>query len=140
MRHQGGMEHNPSPFKIDRLDRRQAARLPMTIEVELHLPTGIRSAEVMDMSRTGAQLRLADPPSKGANTQLVWPDNAHYGTVVWSNAGVCGIKFDKAIAEEAVIKTADRNAAPRGPAAELGNIAVGKKRERHIGPSADHNS
>jgi hypothetical protein len=52
------------------LVRRHSRRLPVVVDVEVHLPRGRRTESTEDLSREGALLTFANPPAVGTMVQL----------------------------------------------------------------------
>ena len=54
-----------------------------------------RSGTLINISRTGAQVRLDDPPSKGSEVFLYVTTLQLFARVVWQNHEWCGLQFDE---------------------------------------------
>jgi len=74
--------------------RRQAPRESLPLPATLSTLRQTRSANVADLSATGARLRGADLPAIGDPVEL-WMDCVRaFGLVAWSKQGECGVEFD----------------------------------------------
>lgn len=113
---------------ISALERRDAKRALTDCPAELRLPSGIRSAQLYDISQTGAQLSLANPPPVGASALLKWGQHEYFVTVAWASATLCGVIFDRPISDDIVYESAQMPAPALGPAARVSNIALGGRR------------
>lgn len=87
--------------------RRGKARLRTQMAGELLLPYGRSQCLVLDLSQTGAQLELPDPPRAGADAILYWNGFELFGTVRWAGERQCGVSFDDTLAHDTVLKARD---------------------------------
>lgn len=72
-----------------RADEREQVGIPALL-VSL---TQRHPAILMEISTTGARVRVADPPKKGSEVFLVVEQLNIYGRIVWRSGEVCGLNF-----------------------------------------------
>ena len=125
---QADVMHAPPAECEEIQERRVSARIAIACPVEIRLPSGSRQAALVDMSKTGAKIRLADPPIAGAFVLLRWQDQECFATVNWLAGDICGLAFHRSISDEAIIPTLAANPIRRGPVAKLTRMEFGKKR------------
>ena len=78
--------------------RRSAARSAAPLIVVFTTRTQHHSAELADVSSSGARLRGADLPPMGEDLVLAIDEGIKaFGKVVWCDHGECGIEFDEPI-------------------------------------------
>ena len=75
--------------------RRSAARLDAPLTAVISTLTGSRSAELVDISATGARFRSNDPPDLCEELSLVVEGIHEFGEVVWSDGDVRGMRIDE---------------------------------------------
>ena len=91
------------------IHRRAHPRLNLGIEAKFISLDGPETVILQDLSATGAKIQLArdEPLSKGI---LVWMDYEVFGDILWRDAFLCGISFDRPISNSCLVAT--RAAAP----------------------------
>lgn len=111
-------------------ERRDFLEADASVPAEVHIPTGVRRGELSNLSRFGAELRVASPPAAGSPALVKWADQEVMGQIVWSRADCCGVRFDRLLSVAAVESSAAAAvAAPRtAPSASLGKIPLGARR------------
>ena len=114
--------------RVSALERRDAKRALTACPAELRLPSGSRTAQLFDISRTGAQLSLTDPPPVGASALLKWGRHEYFATVAWASPALCGVIFDRPISDDIVAESAQMPTPKLGPPARVANIALGERR------------
>lgn len=113
-------------------ERRDHARAEVSREVRLHLPSGIRTGYLLDLSRSGSRLELAPPPAVGTPALMRWDEFEAFGEVVWVRGETCGVRFDRLLPEATVDSTAEKPRVKSGPTASLSNIPVGARRSSRL--------
>jgi len=108
------------------IERRNAARIPVSCPARLRTCFGDRMGTLSDLSTSGARFLADDPPKEGTTALLEWEGHDAICRVVWSKSGMCGILFDRPIARHIVDKCAPP-AVSNEPPAELGNIPLGQR-------------
>jgi hypothetical protein len=109
-------------------DRRDFPRSDLSSDAELQTPSGARPGELTNLSRSGAQIEVAKPPAIGTPALIKWDGGEALGQIVWSRGNSCGIRFDRLLPEDAIQHSVEAAVRRTGPAAALGNIAVGRRR------------
>lgn len=107
-------------------ERRESPRTRLRAPVEVHLPAGVRRGVIIDISRSGLQVEIDNPPAVGAPTLIKWDDQEAMGQVVWSKVNSCGIRFARPLGEDEVETAAA--ALRTKPAASVTNIQSGQRR------------
>jgi hypothetical protein len=79
-----------------RSDTRKAANLLAVVKTTAKT----QSADLVDVSLTGAKLSGCDLPAVGQNLFIAFERVEVFATVVWSQAGECGIRFDEPISQD----------------------------------------
>ena len=86
-----------------KLGQRHSARMGLRMPAELVLAHQIVRAEIVNISRTGACLRLdALPPRAGATVILKLYELETLGTVAWTRSALCGLLFQRPLEPEAM--------------------------------------
>jgi hypothetical protein len=75
--------------------RRSAARLDAPMTVVISTLTGSRSAELVDISATGARFKSTNPPDLWEELTLVVEGINRFGTIVWSEGELRGMRFEE---------------------------------------------
>lgn len=81
-------------------ERRQIVRHPHVERVSLTTQWGTAAGSLMDLSTTGAQVRIPNglAPFEGDEVMLRLVDGHHLaGSIVWSERGALGIAFEQAL-------------------------------------------
>ena len=78
-----------------RIDRRAEGRTRIAYPAQLSLPGGNRQGQLVDISRTGAQMCVDSPPQAGASALLMWESHEVFCFVAWAKDGRCGLTFDR---------------------------------------------
>lgn len=79
-------------------ERREASRRPHAERIALTTQWGTLSASLMDLSATGAQVRMANGlvPREGGEAMMRLVDGHHLaGVIVWSRGEALGIAFEQ---------------------------------------------
>ena len=83
---------------------------------------------MINLSRSGAQLRVDHAPAPGSPALLKWEKFEAMGQVVWVRPDCCGVRFDRLLPETAIIESVE-SAEPRtGPVASVSRIPPGNRR------------
>jgi hypothetical protein len=95
----------PAPFRTEkrRAGRRREGRLRLGLLAKLELVCGNETCEVVDLSATGARLRVSKAPRVGNSCILLLDTIEAFGSIVWSSGQLCGMKFDERLLESALI-------------------------------------
>ena len=80
--------------------RRSAARSEGPLIAVFTTLQGSHSAVLADISSTGARLRGAQLPDMGEELLLSIDAVRAFGSVIWSEAGECGLVFDRPLAAD----------------------------------------
>ena len=84
--------------------RRTAPRAPVLLDAALLTMQCSRPVILVDVSKTGCQLRVNEPLKLGMEVWLKIPPADIFGTVVWCEGDHCGVEFDVPFADEDVVK------------------------------------
>lgn len=116
--------------QIAQSERRRSGRMLIAIPVALRTVSGLRECNMSNISDTGAKLEMEKPPVTGISGWLVMGEDEIYCTVVWSNEGTCGVEFERSLGPNRLKQVAGDQIEPQelGPAANRGNIQMGRKR------------
>lgn len=87
-----------------KVGRRTNLRVRLRIPAELILLNDNRRCILDDLSRCGARLTISPPPETGSNAILKCADLDVFGTVLWTRAGQCGLRFDRHLRQEVVVR------------------------------------
>ena len=82
--------------------RRVAAREPVLLNAALLTLRASRPVTLVDVSKTGARLRVREPLSQGQQIWLKINPIEIFGTVVWIDGEECGVLFDEPLADAEV--------------------------------------
>lgn len=118
--------------QVAQIERRRSGRLLIEIPVGFRTVSGLRECKMANISDTGAMLEMERPPVTGVCGWLVMGDDEIYCTVVWANERSCGIEFERALGPHTLNKIAGDQTRELGPAANRGNIQMGRKRSSLI--------
>lgn len=99
----------PDPFPERRIEPRTRVDHPAS----MLMPSGERPGRLHDISATGARFATENPPAKGVSAILDWKMHEVYCMVVWTKPGMCGVEFDKPIAQKVIDDLVE--ASPDGP-------------------------
>ena len=80
--------------------RRASARAPVLMSAAMHAVGTSQTVSLVDVSRTGAQLRIHAPLEIGKEVWLKAPPADMFGTIVWVDGDHCGVAFETALGEE----------------------------------------
>jgi len=108
------------------------ARAGMEVPAVLKLVTSEREGQLVNLTESGASIRVANAPPIGTTALLRWDGYEAFCRVVWCASGTCGLAFERPIPGGIVLRTTGRREA-RGPAAGLGNIPQGQRRQSRLG-------
>jgi hypothetical protein len=84
--------------------RRRKARLRVGIPAAIVTLDGRQEISLVDLSETGARLKVEDPAKIGSGV-LNWLGFEAFGSIVWRRGHTVGIHFDNPIAHEWVLTT-----------------------------------
>jgi len=93
--------------------RRAHSRLRLRLPTHLITLSGTHKAILTDLSVWGAKVINAGSPQVGEQAVLQWGPYEAFGTVVWSGAGACGLRFFEIVPPMVVVATRDLNDAER---------------------------
>ena len=79
--------------------RRVATREPVLLNAALLTLQTSRPVTLLDVSKTGARLRVREPLSRGQQIWLKINPSDLFGTVVWVEEEECGILFDEPLGD-----------------------------------------
>lgn len=74
--------------------RRRADRKPVLLNAALLTMVNSRGVILLDVSRTGARMKMPEPLERGQQVWLKLPDAEIFGVVKWIRGEHCGIQFD----------------------------------------------
>ncbi|MGX7895582.1 PilZ domain-containing protein [Tsuneonella sp. HG222] len=111
------------------MERRTAERREVSCPAALCTPYARLPGELSDISTGGACFRTPDSPRPGTMAMLDWDGREFMCRVVWSKKDMCGLSFDKPLPPELVGETVE-TWKPAEPAAAMGNIQMGARRNR----------
>lgn len=97
-------------YRQPEMHRRGHARLRLGIEAELMTLDGRKRVMLMDLSQSGARVRLSEP-GKLRQAVLYWIGFEAFGVVVWQDGRDIGLEFEVPIPEATVLAT--RNWQPK---------------------------
>lgn len=109
-------------------ERRSADRSRVSCPAQLHLTSGIRVGALWDLSTTGARIQMTEPPRPGAEALLRWQDYEAFCRVIWVAEDMCGLAFHRPLAPGMLDETLSEEERRTGPAAQVRNIPLGRKR------------
>ena len=81
--------------KSDGGGRRSAARLGAPLTAVVSTVVGSRSAELVDISATGARLKGANLPDLNEELSIIVEGVQAFGAIVWSDGDLRGMHFDE---------------------------------------------
>ncbi len=84
--------------------RRSSARLRLGIPARLQLFGGNRSCLLVDISRCGGKIGVAEPPAVGSGGILTCEELDVFCVVVWSTSDQCGLHFDELLSQQMLLK------------------------------------
>src|SRR5690606_41805934 len=99
-------------YRQPEMHRRGHARLRLGIEAELMTLDGRKRVMLMDLSQSGARVRLSEP-GKLRQAVLYWIGFEAFGVVVWQDGRDIGVEVEVPIREAAVL--APRSLPPEEP-------------------------
>lgn len=79
--------------------RRRTGREPVQLPASVTTMQTSLSVVMINVSRTGAKLRLAEPIRVGEDVWIKVPPIDCLAAVVWSGPELCGIRFDERLSE-----------------------------------------
>ncbi|HEV2043222.1 MAG TPA: PilZ domain-containing protein, partial [Sphingomicrobium sp.] len=82
--------------------RRAAQREPVLLNAALLTVRTSRPVTVVDVSKSGARLRVREPLFRGQQIWLKINPSDLFGTVVWVDGEECGVLFDEPLADAEV--------------------------------------
>lgn len=90
---------------LENVGRRSAPRLRLTIPAQLVTVSGTRRCVLLDVSRTGAQIGLANPMAVGDAGFLRFAELEVFGCVIRDGRGLNGLEFDVPLTDAEVLAT-----------------------------------
>ncbi len=87
--------------------RRRDSRLRLAIPARLETIHGTYPAALLDLSQSGAHIRVDEPLGKGVDAILFWLQFEAFAGVVWSTPTHAGLEFDELIAPAVLLDTRD---------------------------------
>jgi len=116
------------------IERRAVGRARTDCSVRLRTPGGDWHGRLWDLSEAGARVQVECPPAQGVMCLIGWLSNELFCRVVWSADDMCGVLFERPVSRAVVLETLGElepePEAPSGPAANVVNIPVGRRRGR----------
>lgn len=100
MRH---MNLAPAHNWLARFGRRKHLRYTVNLPARITTLEGWQTAELANLSASGAMIRIAPGTEKTGTLLLQWQGFSVFGLVVWSEIESVGVQFDKTI-DDYVIK------------------------------------
>jgi hypothetical protein len=88
--------------------RRKSQRARVLLSVAMHTVGASRTASLLDVSATGAKLRVRLPLRLGDEVWLSILSNELFGKVVWVGEEECGVTFETPIPEAIAAKLQQR--------------------------------
>ena len=112
------------------IERRAAGRARTDCPARLQTPGGSWQGRLWDLSESGARVQVANPPAQGVMCLIRWHSNEVFCRVMWSADDMCGLLFEKPIANSVVMETLGEPEpeGPKAPAASVANIPFGRRR------------
>lgn len=80
--------------------RRKAEREPVLLSAAMLTLGYSRPVVLINVSTTGARLRVPEPMRRGQEVWLKIPPAEIFGTVAWASEDRCGVKFDEPLSDE----------------------------------------
>lgn len=114
--------------QIAQTERRRGGRLLIEIPVGFKTVSGLRECHMANISDSGAMLEMERPPVTGVSGWLIMGADEIYCTVVWTNEKSCGVEFERSLGAHTLNQIVSGKARELGPAANRGNIQMGRKR------------
>lgn len=97
--------HAPFPPPLDKVGRRSAPRLRLSIPAKLVTVTQTVSCVLLDVSRSGAQVSLPDPLAPEDSCVLRFAACEVFAFVSRRGTGLNGLHFEEPLDDEAVLAT-----------------------------------
>lgn len=85
-----------------RVPRRNAARLRLDVPVRLRFVSRDSKASLKNISCTGAQIELDQPPRIGEFGELKFGDTVAFFEVIWLSGKCIGVEFDQPLPKQDV--------------------------------------
>ncbi|EAQ27584.1 malate synthase [Erythrobacter sp. NAP1] len=114
--------------QVVEIERRRTSRTLVDVPIGLRTVSGVRECRITNISDAGAKLELENPPPEGVTGWLVMGEDEVYCTIAWSSEGTCGVEFEFVLRPGMMTRLAGERAKEVGPAADRGNIQMGRKR------------
>jgi hypothetical protein len=111
-------------------ERRSGGRARTDCAARLQTPGGDWQGRLWDLSEEGARVQVANPPTQGVMCLISWHNHEMFCRVVWSDADMCGVMFERPIFRSVVLATLGEPEpeTPSGPPASVQNIPAGRRR------------
>lgn len=90
------------------IGRRRDARLRLGVPAQLITLHGQFSANLCDLSQSGAHVRAKGDLFRGEDAVLLWLGFEAFGKIVWVDNGEGGLEFDEMLAPAILIQTRDQ--------------------------------
>lgn len=87
--------------------RRGCSRLRLWQPAELITLGGQLRCTLTNLSQSGARIEITPTPRPGSSAFLQFCGQEAFGTVVWSSATACGMRFDESVAPKAMLAARD---------------------------------
>ena len=87
--------------------RRRYGRLRLRLRAKLITIHGTTNGLLVDLSLTGARVRLANGEPRRGDAMLQWEGHEAFGTIVWVRDGECGVLFDEPLPEATLLGMRD---------------------------------
>lgn len=97
--------------------RRRFGRLRLRLRAKLITIHGTTNGMLVDLSLTGARVRLANTVPRSGDAMLQWEGHGGegqeaFGMIVWVHGGECGVLFDEPLSEAILLGMRDTAACP----------------------------
>lgn len=92
--------------------RRRYGRLRLRIQAKVITVLGTFSGLVVDLSLTGARVRLTNGAPRSGDALLQWDSHEAFGRIVWTEGADCGIRFDEPLAENVLLDMREATPTP----------------------------
>jgi hypothetical protein len=98
------------PFPRSQQHRRRDSRLRIRQGVPAQLMTldGQDSASLLDLSQSGAHIRLKTPLRRGQDVILWWLGFEAFGRVVWTSGSEAGLEFHDLVPTPVLLQTREQ--------------------------------
>jgi hypothetical protein len=87
--------------------RRREARLRLALPAQIQTTHGRYPAALLDLSQSGARIRLAHSFGRSCDAVLYWLQFEAFGRIVWFSPYHAGLEFDEPILAATLLGTRD---------------------------------